>query len=105
MARATYYVEIGGSKYAWRAEEDKYKDIASAAGIKKATTKTKGLLFGSNTPKPARVRLNFEDGLINKDRSSQIVFVNPSKVGDILDGSLRGKKSNGMKIGKVSLPG
>ena len=108
MARVTYYIEYdGGGKYAWEAEEDKYKDIAATLGIKKASNTTKSLFFGANKPKPPRIRLNFEDGGVggNVCRGSQLVFCAPGKIDEATaQGKLTGKKSNGFKIKSAGLP-
>ncbi|MEM9220605.1 MAG: hypothetical protein AAGD25_40580 [Cyanobacteria bacterium P01_F01_bin.150] len=105
MARQVYYIEYdGGGKYAWEAEEDKYKEIASACGIKKAGNSTKSLFFGANKPKPPRVRLNFEEGR-GDCGGSQLIFCDPDKLVSITQqNKLKGKKSNGMKIKSASLP-
>lgn len=108
MARVTYYIEYdGGGKYAWEAEESKYKEIASIAGIKKATSSTKSMFFGANSPKPPRVRLNFEEGGVggNVCRGSQMIFIAPDKLDDVVvKNKLQGKKSNGFKIKSARLP-
>lgn len=109
MARQVYYIEYdGGGKYAWEAEEDKYKNIASACGIKKATSSTKSLFFGANRPKPPRIRLNFQRrGGINPDDcgKSQMIFCAPDKLDDVVvKNKLKDKVSNGIKIKSASLP-
>lgn len=115
MARKTYYIEISGSKLAWDAPEDKYKNIAGVLGIKVANNSTTGLIFGANRPRMARVRLNFDPGLGvtvagasvgDGCRSSQIVFCALDKVKEATyDGQLKGKLSNGRKIKSASLVG
>lgn len=108
MALTTWYIEIGDVKYAWRAENDKYKDIAAACGIKKADDKTNNLVFGANIPKPVRVRLNFKPGIagnLGTDPSSQIIFCDSTKLDSVLGKGLAGKKSNGRTIATATLPG
>ena len=108
MARKTYYIPIGKINYAWTADEEKYKNIASVCGIKTASSSTKDLVFGANKPKPPRVRLNFEDGGTggNVCRGSQIVFCAIDKLEDVVSGNkLVGKKSNGFKIRSASMIG
>jgi len=125
MARKTYYIEISGSKLAWTAEENKYKNIMGVLGIKVANNATTGLIFGANRPRMARVRLNFEttagisaSGSANANGasasigagygrgSSQIVFCALDKVKQATyDNKLKGKLSNGKKIKSASLVG
>lgn len=125
MARKTYYIEISGSKLAWTAEENKYKNIMGVLGIKVANNSTTGLIFGANRPRMARVRVNFESsggvavgGSANTSGvtasasagsgrgSSQIVFCALDKVkAATYDNKLKGKLSNGKKIKSASLVG
>lgn len=124
MARKTYYVEVAGSKLAWTAEENKYKNIAGELGVKLANNSTTGLVFGVNSPRLPRIRLNFEKtGAAGASASpttgvtvnlavgggrpgSQIVFCAPDKVkGVTFDRKLAGKTSNGKKIKSCSMIG
>jgi hypothetical protein len=125
MARKTYYIEISGSKLAWEANENKYKNIASELGIKVANNSTTGLVFGANRPRMPRLRLNFEATNANAGgsitpttgvtvnlsasfgrRGSQVVFCAPDKVKNVtVDNKLKGKTSNGKKIKSASLVG
>ena len=89
---------MGGVKYAWRADEDAYEKIAGALGVKKAKDTDNKLIFGSNSMKPARVRIN----LANK--KSILRFADPGKVeGLIVNGTLNGKKYDGQNINSVTL--
>ena len=64
-----YYIDIkdseskekgGGIKFAWRAPSDTYPDnIAKKLGVNKAEDKTSGLIFGMNSPRPIRIRVNY----------------------------------------------
>jgi hypothetical protein len=125
MARKTYYIEISGSKLAWEANENKYKNIYTELGIKLANNSTTGLVFGANRPRMPRMRLNFESsggisasgsantsgvngsvGAGSGGRSSQVVFCAPDKVkACTVDNKLKGKLSNGKKIKSASLVG
>ena len=98
MANVGWYVDMGKWNYAWKAPEEKYKDIASIIGVKRITDNTQDLVWGANKPKPMRVRLNFEAPSRGARAGSQTIFVSPSKLDDIFSGKLNGKKSNGKKI-------
>lgn len=79
MARKTYYIEISGSKLAWEANENKYKNIYTELGIKLANNSTTGLVFGANRPRMPRMRLNFESsGGISASGSANTSGVNGS---------------------------
>lgn len=108
MARVTYYIKIGEVKYAWRAEEDKYKNIAKKCGIIKAKDKEANLVFGANQPKPPRLRLNFKKGIagnLGADQGSQIIFCSAANLNACLGKGLAGLKSNGFTIDTTAIPG
>lgn len=94
MASTTYYIELGAGlggamapiKYAFYAPKDAYKGLASAMGVKVAKQDERGLVFGANQPKPARVRINFEGG------GSTTRFCDPGKVEAVTVGGRLNKK-------------
>lgn len=93
-----FYIDMGGVRYAWRAGKDAYKGLESALGVKKAKDTDNKLVFGSNSMKPARVRIN----LANK--TSILRFADPGKVEDlIVKGTLNGKKFERQNINSVTL--
>lgn len=95
MAKSTVlYITLGSGaginaiKYAWRVTGDTLsgKTIRAALGINVAKENEKGLVFGANFPKPARVRINFEGG------GSTLSFCDPSKVENVtVNGALNKK--------------
>lgn len=103
MARVTYFIplNVGGStvKYAWDADDNKYQTIAADLGITAAGPGEPGLVFGANSPKPPKIRINFEDG------GSQLVFCDPNQMASVLGGSVSGKTSNGRTISKAGVIG
>lgn len=104
MPIAVHYInlDVGGGdtmKYAWYADDAKYANILAGVGVSVAAANESGLIFGANKPKPVRVRLNFDDG------SSQVIFCNPTNLGDVLGGSLNGNQSNGRTIQSAGLLG
>ena len=103
MALQGWYIDMGGWNYAWKAGEEKYKEIASTVGIKKIENGTDKLVWGAQKPKPLRVRLNFETPARGPTPGAQIIFISKNKLDDVLGGKLKGKKSNGKKIDNVSL--
>jgi len=93
--------------FAWRAPIDTYpKEIATKLGII-AVDKSKsvpGLIFGSNSPRPARVRVNVQKA--QGSSSSYLLFANPKKVpGLTVANNLKGVKFKGGTVSSVSLPG
>lgn len=89
-----YYIDLGGGlanvgsfKYAWRAKKGAYDDIGSAMGVKAAKDTEKGLIFGANSPKPAKVRIN----LVN--HGSIVRYCEPDKINSLTTGgAINGKK-------------
>lgn len=89
-----YYIDLGGGlanvgafKYAWRARKGSYDNVESAMGVKKASDTEKGLIFGANSPKPAKVRINLVG------RGSVTRFCEPDKLNSLTTGgALNGKK-------------
>ena len=82
---------LGGAvapiKYAWRTNNDApSKAIRDALGIKVAKENEKALVYGANSPKPARVRINFEGG------GSTQSFCDPSKLENVTYGGAINKK-------------
>ncbi len=74
-------------KYAWRyANDAPGKAIRDALGYKVAKENEKGLVFGANSPKPSRVRINFEGG------GSTTAFCDPGKLENVTVGGALNKK-------------
>jgi hypothetical protein len=93
-----YYIDMAGTKYAWRSAKDAYKDIEGPLGVKQAKDTDSGLVFGANSMKPVKVRIN----LANK--RSILRFADPGKCEElVVKGSLNGKKYDGQNINSVSL--
>lgn len=90
----TYFIKLGSGlggavapiKYAFYAPKDAYKGLAKDLGVEKAKQTERGLVFGANQPKPARVRINFEGG------GSTTRFCDPSKVEGVTVGGKLNKK-------------
>lgn len=114
-----YYIDLkevsrgngGGSnaekiRFAWRAPIDAYPpEIAKELGITqvKNLATTKGLVFGMNSPRPARVRINVKAK--QGSQKSYILFCDPAKISSlILTNKLRGKNFKSGTITGISLP-
>jgi hypothetical protein len=89
------YINIGSGlkgaispvKYAWRLpQKPPAKAIRDALGWVVAKENEKALVFGANSPKPARVRINFEGG------GSTMAFCDPSKLENVTYGGALNKK-------------
>lgn len=95
MAATTYYIKLGAGiggavapfKYAFRAPKDAYKGLLGELGVVEAKANESGLVFGANSPKPARVRINFEGG------GSTTRFCDPGKLEGVTIGGKLGKKT------------
>jgi len=93
-----FRIKLGTVNYAWRAAKEAYSSVQKALGVESAKDTDNNLVFGANSPKPARVRLN----LANK--KSVLLFADPSKIEDlIVKGTLNGKKYRGQNINSVTL--
>lgn len=96
----------GAFKIAWRAPIDSYpKDVAKELGViaEDAKKPTPGLVFGANSPRPARVRINVKKS--QGKSSSYILFANPGNIPRLINGNvLKGKSFKGGTITTVSLP-
>lgn len=97
MAGSTvYYIRLGAGlanigavKYAFRAPENAYKGIEKELGVIKAKEKEPGLVFGANSPRPAKVRINYEGG------GATTRFCDPAKLESVtIGGSLNRKTVN-----------
>lgn len=95
MASTVYYIRIGAGlggaiapfKYAFRAPEDAYKGLEKDLGVIKAKESEGGLVYGANSPKPARVRVNFEGG------GSTTRFCDPGKLEAVTIGGKLNRKT------------
>lgn len=93
-----YYIDLGGGlanigafKYAWRAKTGSYDDIGKDMGVNTAKDTEKGLIFGANSPKPARVRINYVYS--GGTTRSVIRFCEPDKLNALTTGgAINGKK-------------
>lgn len=103
MSKSTiYYINIGGGvgnvgafKYAWKAPKDSYDGIAAELGVKKANDNEPGLIYGANSPKPAKVRINYKVGTgANSSTRSVTRFCEPDQVSAVTTGG----KLNNKKI-------
>ncbi len=94
-------------KLAWRAPIDVYPDdIAKQLGVRAVSDgqSEPGLIFGSNAPRLARVRINVRTGQ-GKGRS-YVVFANTGNLSKLIhNNSLTGKKYRGGTISSVSMIG
>lgn len=110
---AVYYIEIkdslskekgSGIKFAWRAPSDTYPDdVAKELGVHKAEDKASGLIFGMNSPRPVRLRINYSGK--QGSSSSALLFCDPSQLSHVLvSNSLRGKAFRGGSVTSVSTP-
>jgi len=103
---AAYYCKIGGaigdigeSKFGFTAPDDAYEGIGDELGIIKLKegADRKGILFGANYPRPAKVRINYVDKNFGKgnDRKKSVTrYCDPDKLGRVLNGSLNKTKIN-----------
>jgi CxxC motif-containing protein len=93
-----YVIQLKSVNFAWRAKKDDYKGIANELGVKVAKDTDDNLVFGSNRPRPVKVRIN----LANK--KSRIRYADPAKIEDlIIKGTLNGKKFEGQNINSVTV--
>ncbi|MBU7587244.1 MAG: hypothetical protein KAF91_31095 [Nostoc sp. TH1S01] len=94
-----YYVNIGGGlanvgsvRFAWRGKKNLYKNIADGLGVVLAKDNDKGLVFGTNNPRPAEVRISYTDANSGASKTT-IRFCEPDKLNSVtLGGALNGKK-------------
>lgn len=97
-----YYVNIGGSvadlgavKFGFRAPDYAYDDIGAGLGVVEiADNNRSGVIYGANSPRPVKVRIQFTRGGLSGigDSSGSVVrFCEPDKLNDVLFGSLNGK--------------
>lgn len=93
-----YYINIGGGlanigavRWAWRGKKNLYKNIDKDLGVVLAKDNDKGLVYGTNNPRPALVRINYTDD--TGAARSTIRFCEPDKLNAVtLGGALNGKK-------------
>lgn len=93
-----YYVNLGGGlanagaiRWAWRGKKDLYKNIAGELGVVLAKDTDQGLMYGTNKPRPAVVRISYVDA--NGSSRSTLRFCEPDKISNVTTGGkLNGKK-------------
>ncbi|MEH2312346.1 MAG: hypothetical protein V7K35_13325 [Nostoc sp.] len=95
-----WYINLGGSvgdigamRYAWRGKKTSYKNIGDGLGVKQAKDTDTGLMFGANSPKPAKVRISYTDANTGASKTC-VRFCEPDKIGDVTTGG----KINSKKI-------
>ncbi len=103
MATSIYYIEMKTFKYGWKGDEEDYKGIASALGVKTAKPGDKGIVYGADT-KPPRVRVNVDAG--SGRTRAYTRFCDPDNIEDlIIDEKLTGDKYKGKTITSVRVAG
>jgi hypothetical protein len=93
-----WYIPLGGTvgdagaiKYAFRSRVNAYKNIADALGVKKAKDTDKGLVFGTNSPTPAKVNIQYTNG--EGQPASTVRMCQPDNLNAVTTGgALNGKK-------------
>jgi hypothetical protein len=96
--RNIYYVKLGPVKFAWRATDAQYpSDFLSALGVSKAKDTDDALVFGADSPRPPRVRINLKGS-----KPAIIRFCSPDKLESLtVKGSLNAKKYKGTDVDSV----
>lgn len=92
-----YWINLGGGlgnvgavRYAWRGKPNLYKNIADTLGVVVGKDSDEGLVFGCNSPNPAKVRIYFTD---DSGRSrSTVRFCEPDKINAATTGGALKKK-------------
>lgn len=90
--------DIGSIRYGFNAPDEAYKNIGAGLGVTKRKDTDTGIVFGCNSPKPARVRITFkkdaQSAILGKsNRGSTIRFCEPDKIGEVtLGGTINAKK-------------
>lgn len=92
-----YWVNLGGGlanagsvRYAWRGKKNLYKNIAETLGVVLGKDSDEALVFGANSPNPAKVRIYYtkNDG----SAASTIRFCEPDKINAATTGGALKKK-------------
>lgn len=82
----TYYVNIGGIKYAWNSPKKPTAitdENLTALGVTKAGASDEDLIFGASMPKPARYRKELTGGT-GEGTNNFSIFVEPTKEDDAI---------------------
>lgn len=100
-----YYINLGGTvanvgaiRWGFRAPKDTYKNIAADLGVVEVKdNKIQGVVFGTNKPKPARVRLSYTDAQAGGGEGNDLIksvvrYCEYDKLNAVLFGSINGKK-------------
>jgi hypothetical protein len=93
-----YWTNLGGGaanagsiRYAWRGRRNLYKNIADILGVVIGKDSDEGLVFGANSPNPAKVRITYTDA--SGYSRTAIRFCEPDKINAATTGgALRNKK-------------
>ena len=104
-ARDRCYVNLGGGladygaiRFGFRTIKDSYKNIAGDLGVVVVSDTVQGVVYGINSPKPARVRISYLDrdfggGSGNDNIRSVIRYAQYDNLNSIvLGGSINSKK-------------
>jgi hypothetical protein len=92
-----YWINLGGGlgnvgavRYAWRGKKNLYKNIADTLGVVIGKDSDEGLVFGCNSPNPAKVRIYYtaDDG----SSKSTVRFCEPDKINAATTGGALKKK-------------
>lgn len=95
---AKYYCKIGGAigdigeiKFGFYGPENAYKNCGAQLGVTKisSTSSARGVGFGTNRPKPPKVRISYKQGTTPK---STIRYCDTDKIGQVLNGGLNNNK-------------
>lgn len=100
-----YFINLGGGqanvgaiRWGFRAPQNVYKNIGGDLGVTEVTdAERSGIVYGANQPRPARVRIAYLDaetggGETNDKVRTVVRFCDPDALGDVLFGSINGKK-------------
>jgi hypothetical protein len=93
-----YWVPLGGGfgnagsvRYAWMGRKNLYKNIAGDLGVVEGKDTDEGLVYGCNSPNPAKVRIYYRDSSGNS--KSTVRFCQPDNINKATTGgALKGKK-------------
>jgi hypothetical protein len=93
----------------FRAPKHAYDNIGSAMGVVTADDSTQGVVYGANSPKPAKVRISYKKGLISAitgDTGNALTellgsqlsgsatrWCEPDKIGDVTVGKALNKQT------------
>ncbi|NET70561.1 MAG: hypothetical protein F6K62_06135 [Sphaerospermopsis sp. SIO1G2] len=92
MPNKEFGIKMGTWIYGWSAPEKAYQGIGSSLGVDELKGGEKNVVRGANFPKPPVVNISYTSGSGKNEKTSSVTrFCSPDRIGDVLDGSLRGK--------------